>query len=140
MSLEPHVAVITHRPVSRVASLLREAGYFVTKVTPELVGEQVGAEALVVDLGPFDLRQWLSQASDDDRILIVTPAAGFLTIVPARTLSAEGVEDDLVTAVDRIVTDQRVSARRKACTHIVEASTAPRRRSDGVETLLLLPP
>lgn len=113
MKIEPHVAVITRHPVSRVAALLRETGYLVTKVTPESVGDDSRAEALVVDLGLFDLIQWLAQRSDDDRILIIAPTARIMKGVTARSLRARNVEDDLVSAVDRIVANQRIAAHRK---------------------------
>jgi hypothetical protein len=113
MKMEPHVVVITHSPVSRVASLLREAGYLVTKSTPELAGSQTEAEALIVDLQWFELVLWLDEQIDDDRILLVTPTAASLKSITARTICAMDIEDDLVSAVDRIVADQRIAAYRR---------------------------
>ncbi len=110
MKMEPQVAVITHAPFSRAASLLREAGYLVTKMTPAQADLHTGAEALIVDLRLFDLIQWLDGRTDDDRILIIAPAASIIKGVTARTIRASDIEDDLVSAVDRIVADQRISA------------------------------
>lgn len=110
MKMEPHVVVITHAPVSRAASLLREAGYLVTKSTPELAGSQTEAEALIVDLPWFDLVLWLDEQEDDDRILVLAPTAVSTRGVPQRIVSPAELEDDLVSAVDRIVADQRIAA------------------------------
>jgi len=110
MKIEPHVVVITHSSVSRAASLLREAGYLVTKSTPELAGSQPEAEALIVDLQWFELVLWLDEQVDDDRLLIVAPTAVSRKGVMPRTISPLNLEDDLVSAVDRIVADQRIAA------------------------------
>ena len=110
MKMEPHVVVITHSPVSRAASLLRGAGYLVTKSTPELAGSQPDAEALIVDLQWFEMVLWLDKHIDDERVLIVTPMPTVMKDVTARMICAMDLEDDLVSAVDRIVADQRIAA------------------------------
>lgn len=110
MKIEPQVAVITHAPFSRAASLLREAGYLVTKGTPVQANLLNEAEALIVDLRLFDLIQWLDGRTDDDRILIITPTGSVIKGVAARTIRASDVEDDLVSTVDRIVANQRTAA------------------------------
>lgn len=107
MKMEPQVTVITRSPESRVASLLREAGYLVTKVMPELADQHNEAEALIVDLRWFDLMQWLDRRADDERILVIGPGAMVLKGITARTVRAGDIEDDLVSAVDRIVADRR---------------------------------
>ena len=111
MKMEPQVIVITRSPTSRVASLLREAGYLVTKVMPELADQHAEAEALIVDLRWFYLVQWLDGRTDD-RILVIGPTT-MLKGITARTVRATDVEDDLVSAVDRIVADQRTAAYRR---------------------------
>jgi len=113
MKMEPQVVVITRSPVSRAASLLREAGYLVTKLSPEMAGGHPDAEALIVDLRLFDLIQWLDQHDNDDRILIVAPTATVMKGVTARTVHASAIEDDFVSAVDRLVADQRIAAHRE---------------------------
>lgn len=113
MKMEPQVVVITRSPVSRASSLLREAGYLVSKLSPELAGSSIEAEALIVDLRLFDLIQWLEQHQSDPRILIIAPATTVLKGVTARTVHAGAIEDDLVSAVDRIVADQRIAAHRQ---------------------------
>jgi hypothetical protein len=115
MKMEPQVVVITRSPVSRAASLLREAGYLVSKVSPELAGNHTEAEALVVDLRLFELIQWLDQQHDqhhDDRIVIIAPNTTVIKGLTARTVQAAAIEDDLTSAVDRIVADQRIAAHR----------------------------
>ena len=112
MKMEPQVVVITRSPVSRAASLLREAGYLVSKVPPELAGNHAEAEALVVDLRLFELIQWLDELHDDDRILIIAPNMTVIKGLTARTVQAAAIEDDLTSAVDRIVADQRIAAHR----------------------------
>jgi malonyl CoA-acyl carrier protein transacylase len=112
MKMEPQVIVITRSPTSRVASLLREAGYLVTKVMPELADQHTEAEALIVDLRWFDLVQWLDGRTNDDRILVIGPNT-MLKGITTRTVRATDVEDDLVSAVDRIVADQRTAAYRR---------------------------
>jgi hypothetical protein len=111
--MEPHVVIITRFSASRLASLLREAGYLVTKRSPEAAGDFGDAEALVVDLKLFDLMQWLDQHGGDDRILIVAPIGTVLKGVTAPTLRGVDVEEDLVSAVDRVVANQRIAAHRK---------------------------
>ena len=113
MKMEPQVVVITRSPVSRASSLLREAGYLVSKSSPELSDPPAEAEALIVDLRLFDLIQWLEQHQNDARTLIIAPAATVLKGVTARTVHAGAIEDDLVSAVDRIVADQRIAAHRQ---------------------------
>ena len=113
MKMEPQVSVITRSPTSRVASLLREAGYLVTKVMPELADQHTEAEALIVDLRWFDLVQWLDGRTNDDRILVIGPSTMSLKGITARTVRATDVEDDLVSAVDRVVADQRIAAYRR---------------------------
>jgi hypothetical protein len=113
MKMEPQVVVITRSPVSRTSSLLREAGYLVSKLSPEQAVLPVEAEALIVDLRLFDLIQWLERHNGDARILIIAPAATVLKGVTARTVHAGAIEDDLVSAVDRIVADQRIAAHRQ---------------------------
>lgn len=112
MKMEPQVVVITRSPVSRAASLLREAGYLVSKRSPELAGDHPGAEALVVDLRLFELIQWLDKHRQDERVLIITPNTIVIKGVTARTVHAAAIEDDLTSAVDRIVADQRIAAHR----------------------------
>jgi hypothetical protein len=113
MKMEPQVVVITRSPVSRVASLLREAGYLVRKLPPELAGSPIEAEAVIVNLRLFDLIQWLDQHRGDDRLLIIAPTATVMKGVTARTVHPGAIEDDLVSAVDRIVADQRIAAHRE---------------------------
>ncbi len=113
MKMEPQVVVITRSPVSRASSLLREAGYLVSKLPPEQAGHRIDAEALIVDLRLFDLIQWLDQHRSDERILIIAPTATVMNGVTARTVHAGAIEDDLVSAVDRIVADQRIAAHRE---------------------------
>jgi hypothetical protein len=112
MKMEPQVVVITRSPVSRAASLLREAGYLVSKFSPELAANQIEAEAVIVDLRLFDLIQWLDRHRSDERILIIAPTATVMKGVTAPTVHANAIEDDLVSAVDRIVADQRIAAHR----------------------------
>jgi hypothetical protein len=113
MQMEPQVVVITRSPVSRAASLLREAGYLVSKLSPELAGGPIEAEAVIVDLRLFDLNQWLDQHRSDERILIIAPNTTVLKGATARTVQASAIEDDLTSAVDRIVADQRIAAHRQ---------------------------
>lgn len=110
MKMEPQVVVITRSPVSRAASLLREAGYLVNKLPPEMAGSDTEAEALVVDLRLFDLIQWLDQQRPDERVLIIAPNTTVIKGIPARSVQAAAIEDDLTSAVDRIVADQRIAA------------------------------
>jgi hypothetical protein len=112
MQMEPHIVVITRQPVSRVAVLLREAGYFVTKVAPEHTGDTATAEALVVELRLFELMQWLGEHADDGRMLIVAPSATFLKGLSAPTLRPNEIEAELITAIDRIVANGRTAALR----------------------------
>lgn len=112
MKMEPQVVVITRSPVSRAASLLREAGYLVSKLPPELAGSHTEAEALIIDLRLFDLIQWLDRHQSDERIVIIAPTATVMKGVTARTVHAGAIEDDLVSAVDRIVADRRIAAHR----------------------------
>jgi len=113
MKMEPQVVVITRSPVSRASSLLREAGYLVSKSSPERSDLPAEAEALIVDLRLFDLIQWLEQHQNDARTVIIAPVATVLKGVTVRTVHAGAIEDDLVSAVDRIVADQRIAAHRQ---------------------------
>jgi hypothetical protein len=110
MKMEPHVVVITNSPSCRAAALLREAGYLVTKVTPELADRHSEAEATIVDLRWFDLVKWLEGRTAGDSILVIVPPLAAMKGMTARTIRTGDVEDDLVSAVDRIVADQRIAA------------------------------
>jgi hypothetical protein len=111
--MEPQVVVITHSLVSRAASLLREAGYLVSKMSPELAGGPIDAEALIVDLRLFELIRWLDEHRNDERVLIIAPNTTVLKGLTARTVQASAIEDDLTSAVDRLVADQRIAAHRQ---------------------------
>ena len=112
MQMEPHIVVVTRQPVSRVAALLREAGYFVTKIAPEQASGIATAEALVVDLRLFELMQWLGENNDAGRMLVIAPSATVLKGIPASTIRPNDVEEGLITAVDRIVANGRTAALR----------------------------
>jgi hypothetical protein len=112
MNMEPHIIVLTRQPFCRAAALLREAGYFVTKIAPEHAGDTSNAEALVVDLRLFDLMQWMEQRHSDDTALVITPTGCVMKGISARSIRTNEVEDGLVSAVDRIVANGRTAALR----------------------------
>ena len=54
----------------------------------------------------------LDEKHHDDRILIIAPNTTVIKGLNARTVQAAAIEDDLTSAVDRIVADQRIAAHR----------------------------
>ncbi len=114
--MEPHIAVITRHSVSRPAALLREAGYYVTKVTPEHADQCADVEALVVDLRLFDLLHWMEQQPACDNLLVIAPKVKLRADISARVVATSDIEEDLISTVDRIVTDRRTANHHKRMT------------------------
>jgi hypothetical protein len=111
-SLDPHVLLIT-RPAhpSRAAVLLREGGYLVTKTVADHAAWAIQSsdpEAIVVDLPAFEEIAAMRVLSAHVPVLVLTnvPRLYPQKIGRRYALQRAQVEEDLISAVDRMLADQ----------------------------------